>query len=97
MKWYLFSLFILYIVLLLVLIIASIRNTRVKNIVIKIHSDATGAYSWTRWASTIVLVVMLGMFIYQITFDKAVEYTSFVSIIGIVLGGKVTESIIKKK
>ena len=95
LDWFKFSLLFLYILLVLVLVCSVAFSSNVRKFLAKIHKSPTDTHSWLRYACTFILIVALGIAIYQATYSD-INVTAISLLVGIAITGKVTASGISK-
>lgn len=90
-----FSLLLLYILLVLILIVGIVFSTNTREFLAKVHKSPTDGNSWLRYACSIILLVALGIYIYQATYST-INVPAVTALIAIAIAGKVTASGINK-
>ena len=94
-EWFKFSLLLLYLILILILVAAIAFSSKARNFLARIHKSPSDTASWLRYACTVILLVTLGIAIYQATYTK-INVAAITLLIGIAITGKVTASSINK-
>lgn len=94
-EWFKFSLLLLYILLVVMLVAAIAFSSKVRSFLVKIHKSPTDQASWLRYACTVILLVALGIAVYQAAYTK-INVPAITLLVGIAITGKVTASSINK-
>lgn len=90
------SLLFFYYLFLIILAIAIASSKQVREFLVKIHASPTDSHSWTRYASTLLLLVTIGILIYQVTNKPNVDLTLITWLLAVSFGGKLLQSTLNK-
>lgn len=95
LDWFKFSLLGFYLLLLVMIAAAFLFVPNLRAVLLDIHASNTDTHSWTRYASSFILITAMGIALYQLTYSEIqVEIVSL--LVGIAFAGKVTQSGIDK-
>lgn len=90
-----FSLLLLYLLLIVGLIVGVMFSINVRDFLKAIHKSPTDDKSWLRYACSVILLVALGIAIYQAAYST-INVAAVSLLVGIAITGKVTASSINK-
>ena len=95
LEWFKFSFLFLYLLLIIALIVSIIFSPAVRRFLARIHKSPTDTASWLRYACSLILLVALGVTIYQATYSE-INVAAVSLLTAIAITGKVTASGINK-
>lgn len=92
-----FILFFFYIFLFFGVVILLASSSRARSFFMDVHKSKDNKnISWTRLGGTFALYMAIGLYVYKATFGIDIDEYVILSIIALVLTGKITQSIFNK-
>jgi hypothetical protein len=89
------SLLLTYLLFLMFLVAAIMLSGTSREFLFKIHRSSTDDYSWTRYSGSVILLVALGIAVYQAAYSD-INIGAVSLLVGIAITGKVVQTSINK-